>query len=264
MLNRPVSHYMSSPVFAIAADADLETARTRLEQHHVSSLLVQDGDHHLAGVISRTDLLRAGEVSLEPEHGALQLRLPTQHVRDAAHMEVVTVEPNASVRDAARMLVEHGVHRVYVASHEHGYGVLSTRDVMRALVDSRVSARVSQLMTSPVQTLNASDPVDAAVDRLREAKVTGLVVVDAAGWPVGLFTQHEALESKGYFSADPVERVMSSRLITVRESVALHHAAAQAVATRARHVLILDDRHKLSGILSGLDFAQAAADWVPA
>ncbi len=88
--------------------------------------------------------------------------------------------------------------------------------------------------------------------------MTGVVVIDGAGSPVGMFTQREALEVRRHLTEMPVDLAMSARFITVAPHTALHYAAAQARSTRARHVLIVVDR-SLTGIVAGLDFARAAA-----
>ncbi len=131
--------------------------------------------------------------------------------------------------------------------------------MMRALVDARVTTPVAALMSAPVGTVDARTPLAEATQRLRSTGVTGLVVVTGPEErPVGMFTQREALESTAHADHLPVDVMMSSRFITVHEITALHHAAAQAAATRARHVLVMEGKH-LVGIVSGLDFAKAAA-----
>lgn len=263
MLDRLISRYMSQPVFTISADAELDTARDRLANHGVSSLAVTDGHNPVAAVISRTDLLAAGSVEVDEKHGALHLRLPRKKVREIANPDVVVVDPEVeTVRVASGRMVERRVHRVFASKGEHLYGVLSTRDVMRCVADARVTTIIDTVMSTPVQVVEAKEQIDFAVARLRQVGTSAIVVVDQRGWPVGLLTQREALEARGYFSADTVDLLMSPRFITVREGAALHYVAAQAVATRARHAVVVDDRQVL-GVVSGLDFAGAAAEWVP-
>ncbi len=258
MLGHPVTYYMRSPVFIIAADTDLETARHRLETQNVSCLGVSDGAEPLAAVISRTDLLRVARIVRGAE-GASKLVLPAQKVRDHMHAPVFTLGPEADMVSAAREMAERSVHRLFVRKPHTLFGVVGTVEVMRALVDARVTTPVAALMSAPVGTVDARTPLAEATQRLRSTGVTGLVVVTGAEErPVGMFTQREALESTAHADHLPVDVMMSARFITVHETTALHHAAAQAAATRARHVLVMEGKH-LVGIVSGLDFAKAAA-----
>ncbi len=260
MLASPVARYMQSPVFSIDGGASLQEALARLTKHGVSSLAVSDGGNPLAAVISRSDLLAAGSVELDDTHGGLELVLPDRLVREIAHRDVALFDPETdTVRRAAALMVERGVHRVFAAKGAHLYGVFSTRDVLRAIADERVAIPVSSVMSTPVRAIHLETTVDHAVDELKRANVTGLIVIDDHEWPVGVFTKTEALEAKGYFSIDSVERVMTRRLITLSATTALHHAAAQVFATRARHAAVLDAKRHLCGIVSGLDFARAGA-----
>lgn len=258
VLARPVTYYLKSPVFVVSADTDLETARHRMEMQHVSCLGVSDGPEPLAAVISRTDLLRVGRFERSRE-GISRLALPEHPIRMHMHAPAYALGPGADMGSAAAEMVRHSVHRLFVRTQHSLFGVVSTVEVMRALVDARDTTPVEALMSAPVGTLDAATPLAEATYRLRSTGVTGLVVVSGAdARPVGMFTQREALESHAHADDVPVDVVMSARFITVHRHTALHHAAAQAAATRARHVLVVEGK-QLVGIVSGLDFAKAAS-----
>lgn len=256
-LDRVVSRFLSAPVFSVGADASLEDARLRLEQHGVSSLAVFDGPDPLAGVITRKDLLEVGRFEVHDD-GVSRLGLPPQSVRWLMSTPVLAVDPESTLRQVASELWRHHVHRAFVARGSHLHGVCSTRDVMRGLIDARVATPVERLMSSPVESIPVDSLLVAAIDRLRSCAVTGLAVIDGHGWPVGMFTQAEALESRSRAPSTTLERAMSARFVAVGPRTAVHHAAAQALATRARHAIVVEGG-ALLGILSGLDFAHAAA-----
>lgn len=54
-----VEDIMTSPVFTIAADADVKDAAKLMVQHRIGALPVLGADQRLAGVITESDLLRA-------------------------------------------------------------------------------------------------------------------------------------------------------------------------------------------------------------
>lgn len=261
MLDSPVSAYMKTPVFSIEADRSLDETLERLERHSVSCLAVSDAGNPLAGVVTRTDLLAVGKVDLDLVNGGLRVFMPEdKKVRDVANPDLVLVDPETdTVRRAAKRMVSWRVHRVFAAKGTHLHGVISTRDILRALADARVALPISEIMSTPVETISAHAKIDQAIEKLGDARVSGLVVTDEFGSPVGVFTQKQALECRGFFSLHRVERVMSRRMITVAATTAIHHAAAQAFATSAQHAVILGHDGKVVGIASGLDFASAAA-----
>jgi predicted transcriptional regulator len=127
---------------------------------------------------------------------------------------------------------------------------------MLAIRDKRVKSPISNLMSSPVFTVRHVEPVAVATERLVKARVSGLVVVEDE-WPVGLFTQAEALEARDEPRDTPVEEVMSAAMLALDADTPLHRAAAQAAALRVRRVIAVKDRG-MQGILTGIDFARAA------
>jgi predicted transcriptional regulator len=110
-------------------------------------------------------------------------------------------------------------------------------------------------MSAPVQTVEALETLSHATDRLNESRVAGLVVMED-GRPTGLFTQTEALQARDAPASTPVEEVMSYAMLCLDRSTRMHRAAAHALATRARRVVVVD-RHHVCGVISGMDFARA-------
>jgi CBS domain-containing protein len=155
-------------------------------------------------------------------------------------------------------MVGRRIHRVYVRAHGDIVGVISTRDVMLAIRDVRLNKPIDAFMSSPVFTVRASEPISLAAERLEKAHVSGLIAVDEHGWPVGVFAQEEALASRERPRETPVEDAMSPAVLVMPPRTALHRAAAQAAITRVRRIVAVDGAD-IRGILTGLDFARAAA-----
>jgi predicted transcriptional regulator len=253
----PVEIYMSSPVRTVRRDDDLREAQRLLDGLSITSLAVVDGNGELAGVISRTDLIRVGRRQAGSRGGAALLTLPEMQVSRRMTSEVVKVTSEEPLATAAKQMVKSRLHRVFVEEAGRLVGVLSTKDVMRAIRDKRVKSPICEWMSSPVFTIRAEEPVSLAVERLEKAHVTGLVVVED-DWPIGLFTQREALEARDRERKTPVEDTMSAALLALDINTELHRAAAQAAATQVRRIVAVRGR-RMEGILTGIDFARAAS-----
>lgn len=251
-----IEKYVSSPVHVIRPDARLADAHARLAHVGVSSLPVVHGDE-LIGVISRGDLLRVGRRQAGTSQSAALLTLPDQSVADIMTTDVVTVSIDATVASAAAAMCRAGIHRVFAMNGSALAAVFSTRDVMLAIRDARAGAPISEAMSSPIFTIGASEPISTATERLEKARVTGLLVVEA-DWPVGLFSQVEALESRWLPRNTPVDEVMTPALVCLPKHTRMHRAAGQGNALRVRRVVAVDKREAV-GILTGLDFARFAA-----
>jgi signal-transduction protein with cAMP-binding, CBS, and nucleotidyltransferase domain len=228
-----------------------------MEDHHVSALPVLDDQDRPVGVISRTDLLRRGKVEGSPGQPRPTLQFLTGlRVADAMTGRLVTVAPSTSVAEAARHMVDGHVHRVFVEAHGRIGAVFSTRDVMQAIVDKRLATPIGSYMTRPVKTIEARTPLARATQALRQEGVTGLVVVED-GFPIGVFTQRDALLARHHAAETPVEHAIDYSVVHLPPSTPVHRAAAQAITTHVRHVVVLDDG-VLAGILTGIDLAGAA------
>ena len=252
----PVELYMTSPVHTVHPDDNLEHVQKRLDELRISSLAVVDENDKLLGVISRTDLIRVGRRQAGSHGKAALLTLPNKAVSRRMTDRVVTVSPEDPISLAAKHIVEGRLHRVYVEASEKLVGVLSTNDVMLAIRDKRVNKPISDWMSSPVFTVRAQEPVSLATERLEKARVQGLVVVDD-GWPVGVFTQREALDASDRARNTPVDEVMNPAMLILEADTPLHRAAAQAEALHVRRVIVVTNR-QIEGILTGVDFARAA------
>ncbi len=254
----PVGLYLTRPVKSVLPSDSLEEVRELLTAFGISALAVAASDgSKLLGVITRTDLLRVGRSSAGERRSATLLSLPDIPVADVMQKDVLTVHPESSVCEAARLMVEHHIHRLFVLNEGKLDGVLSTKDVMVAISDERLTDPIGELMSQPVITVEFDDPVSLAVERLEQARVSGLVVVEN-DWPIGVFTQEEALESRGMSSDTPVEEVLSPAMLCLNVKTPVHRAAAHAAAMDVRRIIAVQDK-KLVGILTGIDLARAAA-----
>lgn len=252
----PVSLYMTSPVQQVSPEARLADTYARLVDLGISSLAVTDGER-LRGVISRTDLLRVGRRDAGSRSGAPLLAFRDEAI--AAHMtaDPATVGPDDTLAVAARHMIDRYLHRVFVVEGPRLVGVLSVYDLMLAVRDKRVGVPVERIMSAPLFTVRADEPISLAADRLGKARVSGLVVVED-DWPVGLFTQIEALAAHALPRDTPVEELMELALICLPTTMALHRAAAQATRMHARRIVAVAHRD-MRGIVSGLDFARFVA-----
>ena len=99
-------------------------ARTMLH-HNISALVVTDDDGFLAGVITRTDLVRAAYERIDWD----QLL-----VRDYMNRDVVTVRLDEPLTKVMELLIDHHIHRVVAVEEKDGkprpMAVLSAADVV--------------------------------------------------------------------------------------------------------------------------------------
>ena len=122
-----VKDYMSRNVVTIAPDADLLEAVRLLVVHGLSALPVVDQSGSLVGIISERDCLRdAYQASYYAEKGG--------KVRDYMTPEVESVFSEDSIFDVAKKFQERPFKRFPVLLRNHLVGIISRRDLLRALL----------------------------------------------------------------------------------------------------------------------------------
>jgi CBS domain-containing protein len=130
-----VEELMTREVIAVRPDTSLHTAAELMLEHGISGMPVVDEEGQLVGMLSKTDVVRhqldADEVAVE--------NLPSgQHVLDDTTVEdvmtpqVLAVWEGASLADAAKIMVNAGVHRVPVVSRNGMLaGLITHTDIVR-------------------------------------------------------------------------------------------------------------------------------------
>jgi len=254
--NIPVRDWASSELVAIPPETSLADAQSLFESRGISALpIVEHGA--LVGIISTTDLLRVARIEMESPRALARVWPPPHAVKDVMRSPVFTIDRGATLRAAAEALVAHRVHRLVVTSAGAPVGVLSTRDIARAILEKRVDAPLERVITTDVISVQVGDSIDVAVGRLADGNVHGLVVLDGA-WPVGVFTHTEAIKARSLPSglrAMPVEQIMSYETICMNVKTPLYRVAGHAMQMNVRRILAVDDR-KLVGIMTGFDLAR--------
>jgi CBS domain-containing protein len=128
-----------------------------------------------------------------------------RRVRDVMIHHVLTVEPTATIREAAQRMREANVGMLPVVEHGRLRGVITDRDiVVRAIArgaDS-VTTRVEECATMEIACARPEWTVDQAMAQMSESQVGRLPVVDRDDRVVGIVTLSSlALRSR----ADAIE-----------------------------------------------------------
>jgi CBS domain-containing protein len=257
MIRTPVSVYASLDPATVREDSTLEEVADLLDIRGFSAMPVVDDEHRAIGVITRRDLLRVG--ALRPPEGRAVLRweLPDQRASDLMSRQILAVAPSTSLAEAAALMLDNHVHRVFIQVEHALEGVLTTRDVMRAISDLRLDAPISRFASRPVQTISDIEPLGTARRQLKELDIRGLVVAQK-GAPIGIFDEEDALASRHRDANDSVEAVMGHEILVMGPKVPIHRAAARMSSMQARRVILVED-WSMVGILTGFDLAGAAA-----
>ncbi len=111
------------PIVTIGPAVGLQAAAAVMRAHNISSLVVSEPGEPLA-ILTERDLTRALAEDCEPGTPVATL----------ASRRPVTVSPDATVMDAATLMLREDIRHLVVARGDHAVGIVSIRDLLAVLV----------------------------------------------------------------------------------------------------------------------------------
>ena len=121
-----VKKYMSKNVVTLTPEMDLLRAGHVLISHDITGAPVLDEHDKLVGILTERDCIR---VAIQADyHG-----IPGGIVKDHMSVNPQSVDPGDSILKLAQLFLNGRFHRYPVLDNGHLVGVISRRDVMRAM-----------------------------------------------------------------------------------------------------------------------------------
>lgn len=124
-MSQPISSLMHREVTPVGPDDTLQAVEAKLVAKGLSWVPVVDASGVVMGVISSADLLRL-HAEGKPSSKVSAWQLCTY--------KPVTVRPEATLSEVARLMIESNIHHVVVAEGNDIRGVVSSLDFVRTFV----------------------------------------------------------------------------------------------------------------------------------
>lgn len=196
---RRVVEIMSVPSMGLGPDEHAErAARLMLEKHFNAVPVVTS--NRIVGIITETDVLRCYVADRNEPAG----RWRFLRVADRMHARVFTLRPEDQLGQAQRLMQEKRIRHVPIVSGEKLVGIVSDRDVRRAIGCQRVERAseptrtqalepaLSEIMTRTVETIESTATLADAADQMLAHKL-GALPVTKGGEFVGIITETDLL-----------------------------------------------------------------------
>jgi CBS-domain-containing membrane protein len=133
-------------VISVGPDIPVQIAANAMVSNCVSALPVIDIYAKLVGIISEGDLIRRVEIGTERHpSGAGETPMPSdslarefvrsraKRVSDVMTREVITAQPETSLREIANMMERHSIKRVPIVENERVVGIVSRANLLQVL-----------------------------------------------------------------------------------------------------------------------------------
>jgi CBS domain-containing protein len=148
-----VERIMTCDVVTVSPETPIKDVAELLVEHRIAGLPVCNADG--VGIVSEGDILWK-ETGLNPKPGGLiarildaadgdDLRVAAQNAGDALTSPAITVQPGATVAQAAKLMIDHAVNRLPVVVDGRLVGIVARSDLVRAFVrsDEAIESEIS-------------------------------------------------------------------------------------------------------------------------
>lgn len=147
---------MQREVISVQEDLSIADLVELLYDHRISGVPVVGEAGNLIGVISATDVLLGDmvlgqapvmetdyhtHVDLHADNWEVMRIEPEddRRVRDLMSTGVITVQPDTLIDELARTMFTNRIHRLIVLAGEQLVGIVTTMDILRAVMEKKVS-----------------------------------------------------------------------------------------------------------------------------
>ena len=190
-------------------------------------------------------------------------------VKDLMHRGLITCQPETSLGQVATLLAQHHVHALVVANDSTTpLGIISDFDLLAGewlsvdeeSLDTMRKLTARDLMTSPIETVDAETSVEVAAKTMAEKSIHRMLVTEA-GKPVGVISISNFVANIA--EQEPVKRqtvgdVMSDTFLVCREDTSVLSAARTMTQAGWRSIVVVNAQGKLLGFITGRDLVHLA------
>ncbi|MFI6674287.1 CBS domain-containing protein [Kribbella sp. NPDC050470] len=196
-----VADVMTPDVVAVPEDTPYKVIVTLLAEHHISAVPVVNRYGGIGGVVSETDLMRKEEFQrtarppkvLRWWRRRARSRAAGLRAGDLMSHPAVTIGPEATIPEAARLMATRGITRLIVTDGDFLTGIVTRSDLLKAFLapDDRIAQRVRRdvvdhvLWDDPIGLeISVQDGVvtlSGEVDRRSTAEVAGKLTAEVDG-----------------------------------------------------------------------------------
>jgi predicted transcriptional regulator len=118
------------------------------------------------------------------------ISLPKKPVKNYARMNIISIDINATIQETARKLVDNGIHGLPVKDDGEIVGIVTFTDIGDAVASGKMTARVRDIMTKELITVDSETSLYDAV-KIFDKNNVGFLLVSFEGIPKGVLSKRD-------------------------------------------------------------------------
>lgn len=174
-----VKDYMTADVVHVDIPGNRDDVLKILKRTGISGVPVLK-NKKLVGIITRKDLLGKPE---ETQLGLLMTPKP------------VTIESDADIREAARLLVTHRIRRLPVVEDNKLIGLLSVADLIHAIAQMKIKEEIKDTYTSTTFALWEDTPLPLVGRVMEISNVDAIPILNADSVLQGIISERDLIRN---------------------------------------------------------------------
>ena len=172
-----VADFMTSDVVAVEIPGNRDDVLKILKRTGISGVPVLK-EKTLVGIITRKDLLRKAE---ETQLGLLMTADP------------ITIEADATISDAARVMIRNNIRRLPVVEDDALIGLISVADLIAAIAQMKIRVEIKDLYTSQTFALWEDTPLPLVGRIMEISGFEAIPILDADSKLQGIISEGDLI-----------------------------------------------------------------------
>ncbi|MGF3496843.1 MAG: CBS domain-containing protein [Methanolinea tarda] len=172
-----VSDFMTTDVVSVEIPGNRDDVLKILKRTGISGVpVLKDGK--LVGIITRKDLLRKAE---ETQLGLLMTHDP------------ITISPDATIREAASLMIKHSIRRLPVIEDDDLVGLISVADLVAALAQMKVRDEIKESYISQTFALWEETPLPLVGRIMEISGFDAIPILDEESTLQGIISERDLI-----------------------------------------------------------------------
>lgn len=119
--------------------------------------------------------------------------IPAKTVMEVATQDIITLNPNMNITEAAWILSNNGIEGAPVVENDSIIGILTLVDITKTIANQEKDLKITDLMSKYIVTVEPDMMIVEAIQIMNKNKIGRLIVVNEQKRPIGILTKTDII-----------------------------------------------------------------------
>lgn len=177
---------MRSPVIAVSEETEVPEAANLMVINGLRRLVVVDDEHKVIGIVTQTDIIK---------NLSIDSFVSFKKAEQIMNRKIYAVGENDTLAKAISLMSDNRISCVLVLKGNKPAGIITERDITRAIAEDAISNNIETIMGSPVVTADKDINLYDAIKLMDENGTRSLTIIDDNGDAIGIFTKSDIIKN---------------------------------------------------------------------